>query len=111
MFSRGRQSTFILTLQTTIVSYYLSKGFVFFEKKESILDKVPLHVKNKINSVEKYENDSVLKYKTSIPYIVNTLNNIYIPNTLYDFFSSTLYDGYGEIFNCILREFVRQPLK
>ena len=76
-----------------------------FKKTEGALDKVPLNKKNKINVVEKHDNDYVLTSNTAISSIVNTLNKIYIPNTLYEKYASTFYYKYGETFNTIFRYF------
>ena len=81
-FSMEQQSTFILTSKITLVSYYLSKRFVVFEKKECTLDKGPLNAKNKMPAVDKNENDNFLTYKTAIPSIAKSLT-IFIYSMIY----------------------------
>ena len=51
-FSRKQQSTVILTCWISLVSYYISNGFVVVKKKEGDLDKVTGNIKNKISEVE-----------------------------------------------------------
>ena len=76
---KRKKSTVILTCPSALVSCYIFKVFVNVETRKGGLYNVPSNVPDKINSVVKRDNYSVLTYKTSIPYIVNTLNNIYIP--------------------------------
>ena len=58
--AKNQQSTVILICCITLVSYYLSKGFVIVETKEGDLYKVPTMVQKKINAVDKYNEYSLL---------------------------------------------------
>ena len=59
-FEKNKQSTVILTLHISLVSYYLPKQFVIVETKESGLDNVTIRVQKKISEVSKHDEDIFL---------------------------------------------------
>ena len=66
-------STVILTCRSTLVPIYTSKVFIIVETEEAGLDNVTVRVKKKRKSICLHYEDSLLKYKTTILLIVNTL--------------------------------------
>ena len=66
-------STVILTCRSTLVPIYTSKVFIIVETEEAGLDNVPVRVKKKRKSIGLNYEDSLLKCKTTILLIVNTL--------------------------------------
>ena len=66
-------STVILTCRSTLVPIYTSKVFIIVETEEAGLDNVTVRVKKKRKSIGLHYEDSLLKYKTTILLIVNTL--------------------------------------
>ena len=93
-FAKYQESTVILTCRSAIVSFYLSKGFVIVKTKEGGLYKVPINVKNQINTVSKHNKYSVITCKTAIPYIANTLNQIYTSRAVYNTYAESIYGEY-----------------
>ena len=71
---------------------------------------MPLNVR-KIHTLDKHENDCLLTFKTSIPSIANTLEDIVASNNLYEEYAPTFYDKHGETINILLREFLRKCIK
>ena len=71
-----------VTKRTSIVSSFQRVFFVF--KKYIVLYKVTIKAKKKIYELSKHNNDSNLTCNTSIPYIVKTVNKIFIPSTLHE---------------------------
>ena len=48
------------------------------DPKSYSLDHVPLKIKQKIHTIDKYGTDSSIPFNISIPSAINTLNNIHL---------------------------------
>ena len=50
-----------------MVSYYLSKVIDIVEQKINELNNIPIEVKNRVHTIDKHPNSSVLSCKREIP--------------------------------------------
>ena len=89
-----------MTRHSSLVPYYLSKVFVIVETKDSVLDNIPMNVKNQTNADNLHPEENLLTHKAEISSIVNTLIKIIISIYLYETYVSHFYDNrYVELFH------------
>ena len=107
-FSREHQYTVILTFWRWLVSHYLSKDFYLF-KLCLIYGTTQCEEPNKCSTQTR--NISWPYTQASDYFNCENIENISIPNTLYEKYASTLYDKHGETFNILFRMFLYNVLK
>ena len=96
-YERSPNSSVILSWCYALVPYYTPKVFYPIENKGGIYKNIIEVVMEKINVVGIYEDDSILKCQASIISIFNTLNKLYIPQTVYcEFKSAFFYEKHNE---------------
>ena len=72
-FVKYENATDILTCCRKLVWYYLSKGFVIFDKKSYDIKNFPQHVKQQIHTKDLHPNDYVMTWNRAIPSVDNNL--------------------------------------
>ena len=63
-FSKSIISTVIIKCRSTLVAYYLSKGFLIFEKEEGKFENIPEKYLRKIYAYPLHDEDSLLMCKS-----------------------------------------------
>ena len=92
-YARSPNSSVILSFYYALVPYYTPKRFYPVEKEDGTYKNIPEDVMEKVNGVGIHKYDNILKCQASVPSIVNTLNKLSIPKTVYIEFK---YSYFGE---------------
>ena len=74
-FAKSSILTVILTCHNDLVPHYLSKIFFIVETEVGGVDYITMNVKEKINSDNLHQEDSLITRKADIPSVVNKLKN------------------------------------
>ena len=92
-FARSPNSSVILSFYNALVPYHKPKLFHPVEKEDVLYKNIPEYVMEQVNGAGIHEYDNILKCQASVPYIVNTLNKLSIPQTVYSEFKYSFFDG------------------
>ena len=69
------------------------------------LDNIPLRIKQRIHSIDLFDSDYVMTWNVKIPYVANTLKNIYISTNILNEFTSTYYDDKNGYFAKTIQQY------
>ena len=74
------------------------------------MNNIPIEVLQRVNTINIYKDYSVVTCTTVIPYIANTLKNIYLCNHLFTEFQSTLFQNKNVFFSYYFNNYIENNI-